>query len=67
MNAKQYLQGLGLTKIILVIRDAGCENLGEYVEKLTGVKPSGCGILTGGILLDADSWDRLEQVIMPDA
>jgi len=47
---------------IKLYRDKDFDNFGDYIESLIGERPSGYGIMTGGILLDEDSWRKLEKI-----
>ena len=62
MNMKEHLLSLGVKETIKLYRDKDFDNFGDYIESLIGERPSGYGIMTGGILLDEDSWRKLEKI-----
>ena len=62
MNMRQYLLSLGVEGVIKLYRDKGFENLGEYLESVLGEHPGSYGVMTGGILLDEETWRKLEKI-----
>ena len=59
-NMRRLLLSLGVKGAMEYIKAEGFDGLRELVEWWTGIAPSGYGIMDGGILLDSDSWGRLE-------
>ena len=60
-NMRSLLLSLGVNGALGYIKAEGFDGLRELVKWWTEEDPSGCGIMTGGILLDEDSWYLLEQ------
>ena len=59
-NMRQLLLSLGVKGALEYIKAEGFSGLRELIEWWTGESPSGCGIMTGGLLLDMESEGKLE-------
>ena len=66
MNMKQYLLSLGVDKAIKRYEDMGFKNFGEYLSSIIGEPVGSYGIMNGGILLDEDTWRKLENIRVED-
>ena len=66
MNMRQYLLSLGVDKAIKLYEDKGFKNLGEYLSSIVGEPVGSYGIMNGGILLDEDTWRKLENIRVED-
>ena len=62
MNMRQYLLSLGVDKAIKLYEGRGFKNLGEYLSSILGEPVGSYGIMNGGILLDEDTWRKLENI-----
>ena len=59
---KQYMLSLGVDKAIKLYQDGGFKNLGEYLSSILGEPVGSYGVMNGGILLDEDTWRKLENI-----
>ena len=64
MNLYEAMLKLGPDQLQKRIDDAGCKYIGDYIEKLTGHRGSGGGIMDGGLMLDSETIEILRG--LPD-
>ncbi len=62
MNLYEAMLALGPVGLQEKVEAADCKYIGDYIEKLTGHKGSGGGIMNGGLMLDSETIDVLKEL-----
>lgn len=58
-NMRRLILSLGIKGTLEYVKAEGFKDLGELVAWWAGEKPSGYGVMAGGVLLDEETWEAL--------